>query len=232
MSSKLSASWRMFWPALILVMGRAVSIAQTDSVAVTPKFAFEDGVYLSYEDFRSNQPAYDWSELDGKVVSNAKTYTTKIEQLALKNQQNKTLVPANIWGVCIDGLPYIRVLTGEEDRYFATFAGLRVKGRISYFTYVADTIRMVEIAAYNPVNGLPFRKGRVKKTEQVEMEKILYWPTGEVLDFTLDNALKWMADDPQLYNTLVSLPQEEAREKLLKSLMIYNDRNLVYLIKQ
>ncbi len=214
-----------------LAIGEGSAAAQSDSIAVTPKFTFADGVYLSFDDFKRNKPAYAWTDLEGKVVSNEKTYITKIEQLALKNRQGIVLSPSDIWGVCIDGLPYIKVLTGEEDKYFATFAGLRVKGRINYFSYEADSVRLVEIAAYNPVNGLPFRKGRIKKTEQIGMEKILHWDTGEIVDLTLENAIKWIADDPQLYNTLAALSEAEAGQKLLKSLMIYNDRNLVYLIK-
>jgi hypothetical protein len=231
MGHKLLYAYKLLLAISWLAIGEGSAAAQSDSIAVTPKFSFADGVYLSFDDFKRNKPSYAWTDLEGKVVSNEKTYITKIEQLALKNRQGKVLSPTDIWGVCIDGLPYIKVVTGEEDKYFATFAGFRVKGRINYFSYEADSVRLVEIAAYNPVNGLPFRKGRIKKTEQIGMEKILHWETGEIVDLTLENAMKWIADDPQLYNTLTALSETEAGEKLLKSLMIYNDRNLVYLIK-
>lgn len=215
-----------------LATGQGSAAAQSDSVAITPAFSFNDGIYFSFDELKRNQPTYNWSDLEGKVVSNPQTYITKIEQLSLINPQGKKLSPNDIWGVCIDGLPYIKVQTGEEDQQFASFAGLRIKGRISYFSYEADSTHLVEIAAYNPVNGRPFRKGRIKKTEQVEVKKMMHWHTGEISELKLDNALKWIEDDPQLYKTLIALPTPEAEQKLLKSLMIYNDRNLVYLIKQ
>ncbi|MBK8705673.1 MAG: hypothetical protein IPN33_20320 [Saprospiraceae bacterium] len=81
-----------------LAIGEGSAAAQSDSIAVTPKFTFADGVYLSFADFKRNKPAYAWTDLEGKVVSNEKTYITKIEQLALKNRQGIVLSPSDIWG--------------------------------------------------------------------------------------------------------------------------------------
>ena len=52
--------------------------------------------------------------------------------------------------------------------------------------------------------------------------------TGEVADFTIENFLKWILDDPRLIQSINELSQEEAQEKLFKCLLIYDDRNEVF----
>lgn len=219
-----------FWTGILLPCSVIPSFSQQDSTALTPKFRFADGIYADFNAFRNNLPSYQWQDLQGQVVTNGTTLVTKIESLQWRATQ-KELDPGNFWGLCIEGIPYIRVDLEEQPEGFTTFAGLSIRGKICYFNYSADTTRKVEVVAYNPLNGLPFRRGTIEKKETGRMEKMLDFDTGKTADFNVANFLLWIEDDRQLWQTIHDLPPREANEKLLKSLLIYNDRNIVHLNK-
>lgn len=218
------------WTGIILPCSIPPSISQQDSTSITPKFRFEDGIYVDFNAFRTNQPSFQWQDLQGQVVTNGSTLITKIESLQLSATQKK-LDPENLWGLCIEGIPYIRVDLEGQPEAFTTFVGLSIRGKICFYKYSADTTRKVEVVAYNPINGLPFRRGTIEKKETGRLEKMLDFTTGETTDFNLSNFLLWIEDDRQLWQTIHDLPAQEANDKLLKSLMIYNDRNIVHLNK-
>jgi hypothetical protein len=50
-----------------------------------------------------------------------------------------------------------------------------------------------------------------------------------VTDFTKENFMNWIENDQQLWATVKDLSPEETQEKLFKCLLIYIDRNAVYL---
>lgn len=90
-------------------------------------------------------------------------------------------------------------------------------------------MKKVQVAAYNPLTGRPFRVGTVEREEEIIVEKIMRFETGEVAEFTFENVLAWIQDDPLLVETILELPDEEKQEKLFKCLLIYDDRNEVFL---
>ena len=67
--------------------------------------------------------------------------------------------------------------------------------------------------------------------EEVFVEKIMRFETGEIVEFTVENVLHWIQDDPLLVETIKELPAEEMQEKLFKCLLIYADRNEIYVHK-
>ena len=115
-----------------------------------------------------------------------------------------------------------------EAAHAMAFAGLRVRGRICYYAYDVEETKMIEIAAYNPLTGRPFRKGAVARKEAVTREEMLHFEDGRQSPFHKEAFLDWIADDPQLWRTVAELPEEELKEKLYKCLLIYDDRNPAY----
>ncbi|MFM9950317.1 MAG: hypothetical protein ACKV1O_20445 [Saprospiraceae bacterium] len=117
----------------------------------------------------------------------------------------------------------------SRERQAVLFAGLKVRGKIAYFSYETDTTELVEISAYNPLTRRPFRKGYVPVKSSVTVEKIFYFPDGRIADFNRDRMLEWIGDDKQLWNTVNELGDDPTREKLYKCLLIYDDRNGFYM---
>lgn len=209
---------------ILITVLSTIGLQAQDSVLVTKNFKFDDGIYLSFESFQNNKPDYKWDEVVSEVFINGDSFLSKTEKFQLKKGGEIPLT--GIWGFSYSGIPYIRVF---NEAAFATFTALRVRGKLCYFTYQENVTEWVEISAYNPANGRPFRTGKVQKTEEVKREKMLFFETGKTEDFNVENFLKVVKEiDPPLWNALADLNEIEAKEKLFKSLLIFDDRHEVH----
>ena len=199
-------------------------LSETDTILVTKNFKFKDGVYLSFEAFQQNKPDYSWKEVSSSVFINGDSFMSKAEDFILKTGGKVNF--EDIWGFSFSGIPYIRIRNKAD---FATFAAIRVRGELCYFIYTEEVEKWIVIKAYNPVDGRPFRTGKVLKKESLVREKMLYFKTGKIEDFSVANFLPIVEKkDEQLWNALKDLSTEEARGKLFKCLLIYDDRHAVF----
>ncbi|MCB0547630.1 MAG: hypothetical protein KDD19_08575 [Phaeodactylibacter sp.] len=211
---------------IILLLETAVVVAQGDSVQVTRNFRFQDGIYLSFEDLQANRPALRWEEVDAQLVTSQQEYLAQAEYI--RRKEGGQLPADAIWGLCLEGTPFVRLPDTATEKRAMVFAALRVRGRICYYTYEVEETRMVEIAAYNPLTGRPFRRGAVPRKVTTMREKMLHFEDGRQRFFRKEEFLDWIADDPQLWSTVAGLSEGEVQEKLYKCLLIYDDRNPVY----
>ncbi len=221
----------MKYPIVILLLCLcAASLAgQGDSVMVTKNFKFHDGVYASFAEFRRNRPTLPLDSVYMVSATNPATFLTQVEHIRRRNGQEVVL--DSIWGIVIGGIPYVRLPKGATPKQLTAFAGLRLRGIICFYSYEDEEEYEVEIRAYNPVTGAPFRKGKVKNKEIVEREFMIHFLTGEVAEFTRDNLVAWIADDERLAEAVAALPEADLEEKLFKGLLIYVDRYPVYTLK-
>lgn len=207
------------------------AFAQSDSVWVSKNFLFREGIFLSYQSFRSNAPDMSWEEVEATLFTNPQTYLTHIREVKTAAGEG-AIDPDSIWGICLQGIPYVRLERAWIQKELATFAPLELRGKICYFDFDRIDTVQVKMTAYNPANGLPFRQAMVDKEVEVNMPKILNFETGEVADFTRDNLLRWIAGDPALSQAALELGEDELESKLFKILLIYVDRNRVYIPMQ
>jgi len=214
---------------IVLIFGIIGSIySQNDNLEMlTKNFKFEDGIYTSFEQFQQNEPDYYWEEVKANLFSNPQTFITQVEYIIYHQD---TISMDSIWGLAIGGLPYIRLEDEMVKKGMTKFAALRLRGKICYFDYEIEKDVEYEISAYNPLTGKPFRSAMVARKENVMHAKILQFETGLMQDFTANNFMAWIKDDDkELYNSIKELTPAEANEKLFKCLLIYVDRNEVYL---
>lgn len=211
-----------------------LALGQAEGVFLDRNYEFRDGLYLSLAAFQSDTPDIPLDKLEGRLVTNDETGLTKSDYLAMKTDTGALEIELeDIWGISLDGVPYIRVTeeTGEEDQ-FATFAKLSVRGAICYYTFESEEARYVEVKAYNPLNGKPFRRGRVKNMETVNNKRMLRFDTGETAPLSRENLLSWVQDDPQLTEAVEALEGENVEDKLYRSLLIYDDRHPVFITRK
>ena len=210
---------------LLLFWG--INLYGQEGKLLTKNFKFEDGIYLSFNDFQRNKPVYSWEEMEGSLVTNPQNFITKVEYLRVKGGGN--LILREIWGISIGGIPYVRVNEQSRSSGVVRFAGLQVRGKICYFSFEDEEIKKVKVSAYNPLNGRPFRTAEVAQKEVILQEKMLDFSTGAIIDFNIYTFREWIKEDQQLLTTLNELSEEEANEKLFKCLLIFDDRNQVYI---
>lgn len=211
---------------LCILLFNSFAYGQSDSsIQVSKNFKFNDGIYRTFDAFQKNTPSYSWGKVHSEFFTNPKTLLTHVAFIEFKN---KDIELDSLWGICISGVPYIRVkrFSTEES---TVFVGIKLRGKICYFTY--DDVQEVSfpISAYNPLTGHPFRTALINRQEPVIREKILDFESGLIKDMTVSNLLDWIADDHQLSASIRQLSPKEAQNKLFKCLLIYDDRHPVYI---
>jgi hypothetical protein len=202
--------------------------AQADSAQLKAAFRFQDGIYLSVASFRANRPDYLWKEVKAKLAANAESYRAQAE--FIRPVDAAPLPNDLIWGIVLNGLPYVQLpLAITEDSTVLHFAGMRVRGRICYYEFEREEERLVEIKAYNPLTGRPFRRGNISKQEIINESRILHLPTGQQGVLDRPTLLNMITDDTQLTRTVQELPENADTEKLYKVVLIYDDRNPIFI---
>lgn len=200
--------------------------SQNEKEVVTKNFHFKNGIYLSFEEFQKNSPSFLMEDIYLHAFTNPQTFLTQVDS-AYHLKAKKEINADEIWAICSDGVPFVKVPKNEVNKSLPTFAALKLRGKICYFTYPDYRIKKVPVAAYNPLTGRPFLKGEVERDEKIVVEKMLHFETGEVAEFTVDNFVAWIQEDRHLIETIERTPIEEVEEKLFRLLLIYVDRHEV-----
>ncbi|MEZ4986953.1 MAG: hypothetical protein R2795_18270 [Saprospiraceae bacterium] len=199
-----------------------------DSQRVDVSYAFRDGVYSQLTDLRLNTPTIAFKNLGGQMVLQADEWLLKVETLHPLGRPDLEIPLDQVAAICVDGMPYVFAYK-DSLRRFSVFAGLRVKGLLSYYAYDTLAYDTVMVRAYNPVNGRPFREKAVARPRAELTEKIIHLGTGQTWDFDPEGMAQAIADDAVLTATLKSLTEEEQLARLQKILLIYDDRHPLWL---
>lgn len=202
------------------------SFAQ-DTAQLINSFEFEDGVYLTINDLQENRPNYTWADVNASAHINREKEVIRLEYLNTKDSSINDL-EETIWGICVEGVPYIRIIDTMKQQ--TIFTALRTRGRLCYFYYDSYEMREVPMIIYDPETRLPIWQQSVENKEPIIVEKMLNFQTGNVSNLDISTFKNWIQDDTQLTNTINDLSGAEARKKLYKMLLIYNDRNPYYLV--
>lgn len=192
-------------------------------VLLTKNFKFKDGVYYSHTDLQMNSPSLSWDSLYSRLHTNPQNLTTLVDTIAHRS----ALPLKKIWGFSLGGIPYVN-LNQRNKAGLQKYAGLRVRGNICFFSSSETYKEPQMITAYNPRTGVPFRQGEVMTNKVKEKRYMLSFETGAITDFTASNFVEWIQEDAQMIKTVKNLNDEEREEKLFKCLLIYDDRNPVY----
>jgi hypothetical protein len=200
----------------------------SQAAVITKNFKFSDGVYLTLEDWQRNRPNFTWDEIETRLAIVSTTFQTHIEYLKFKKDL-KDIDMEGVWGIVLDGIPYVRLPKDMQKKTAMVFAGMMVRGRLCYFQYDDIEEVQVPITAYIPQTGKPYITKNIIKKESVLREKVLRFEDGKIYDLTLNNFKTLISDDKDLVDTFNDLKPNEITEKLFKVLLIFNDRNPVFL---
>lgn len=216
---------------LLLFWSFAFSISAQDSLQITNNFEFNNGVYLTIQDLQKNQPNYNWQEVKASAHLNREKNIVRFEYLNIVDSLEnviKDLTNTDFWGVCVNGIPYIRVVDTMLNE--VQFIGLRTRGRICYFEYDSYEMRAVPMTIYDPKTKKPVWVQNIVNKEPIAKQKMMDFSTGSVADLDLEIFKDWIKNDQQLTNTINDLSEKEADRKLYKMMLIYNDRNPYLLV--
>lgn len=207
------------------------SLTQADSiVAFNKDFLFTDGIYKNLEQLKTNKPVVQLAFLGGSLVYQESEYLLKVEKLHPQGHPEKSYELEDYPIISYKGRPFFKI--GKDSiRNFYTYAGLRLRGMLSYYAYEQTYIDSVLIQAYNPATGVPFRSQMMSTEQSTSIRKVVNMETGELFDFDLENMPLILAADTQLLKTFEAMNKQEALEKMERFLLIYDDRNPLFLPK-
>lgn len=187
-----------------------------DSLAYGNGFRFRDGLYFTFQQFRSNHPLpkskivtnYDTTALDffRKLVT-AKSITY-IDSAGKQQEIN----PARLWGFCENNAIYIR--------YNADFNRVVIIGSICHFTSLYTTYMST-----GPTNAAGTMYGTPVENMQQYM---IDMQTGAVLDYNVANLMLLLQRDKELYAEYMALRKSKRKKLMFLYLRKYNERNPLY----
>jgi hypothetical protein len=200
--------------------------AQSGFLAVNNDFRFKDGIYFSLTELLNNQPTLLWDEIEADEFINRKKFDARIGNIRKKS--NGEAIPIHqIFGFTSQGLPFIQIseLKPNTEGDFGFFVAFKIRGAVSYLSYAMEEIQPIEMNAFNPVTGIPFRKGKIDKTVEINVRKILNFSTGQFLDLTKENLLRWTSHDKEYKNYITNLEEDN----LFQAIILYNERHPFYI---
>ena len=218
---KIQLVWLFVFAVIMQGFGQKTTV-------VTKNFKFKDGVYATYSDWQKNKPMLVWDSVETNLAVNPKTLFMQME-FAKHKKTRESITLDSIWGVVVDGIPYIHLPKEELNKTAYCFAGLTLRGRLCYYYYETVLHSKVPITAYIPQTGEPYVTKKVSKEQTIVREKLINYETGEIFDLNLNSFKKLISDDKELVATVNDFKANELKDKLFKCLLIYNDRNPVYL---
>lgn len=190
--------------------------AKIEKIKYTPDFKFKDGIYLSFEDIKHNNPIikeriitdlnYEDYAFFEKLLNNAKKITV-LDLMGLR----KEIPVKNIWGFSQNGIVYIR--------WNDTFNRIPVFGSISHFiadkTYITNNPNYpynYYNSYYNPYNPY-YSTGYPNQTKQTELRQyLLDMETGKVIEYSDKNLELILMRDPELYQEFKDLKKKERKK--------------------
>ena len=192
-----------------------VSVIAAQAQQVTNSLKFESGVYLTYQSFKSNTPDYTWEDARASAYVNDERYLAQVEYIKLMDSTTNEFVKhpiQNFWGICVNGVPYVRVFNPYKQ--MLQFAGLRTRGKLCYFTLEGFIVHKIPMTVYDPFTGKALGSKDIENREDVLIRHLLRCDTGEMRVFTVDNFKYCINDDEALLETVGKMTAEELKDKL------------------
>ncbi len=220
---------------LVLICGICVicgtsleSISQTDSVIFTNDIVLKEGIYLSYNDFRKNNPipkeAIESKEDKTLLDFISKTLNDFKEIKVAYSGQNNKIPVKNIWGFCQNNTLYLN--------YESKFYRVPVFGNISHF------LATVEVYNYNNNYGVGMGYGGMMgggmmgggsvpiKTKEIK-QFIFDFYTGDIIDYNIHNVEILISRDIKLYEEFMQIKKRKRKEMLMLYIRKYNAVHLI-----
>ena len=210
------------------------TFSQNDSLPPTDEVVLKDGVYLSFNDLKNNNPL----PKENIVINGDKTQPDFISKtlsdnkeiiFSYKGSQYKAEVN-KIWGYCQNGIISVN--------YLGKFSRITLFGTISHFLATIAVTRYVNNGGYGMgmggmgYGGMGYGMGgpSVKQTVNETHEFLLDFKTGDIAECTTTNLEVLLSRDMKLYEQYMNLKRKKRKEFMLLYIRKYDNEHPVSFI--
>jgi len=194
-------------------------VSQSDSIQYSPDVRLEDGIYLSYTDFRKNKSVKK-QQIVSKLDKEQQEFLSKIifeDKFSFEeNGVLRTVGSKSVWGYVQNNTLYIN--------YKGDFYRVPVFGVISY---LVANVTVVNPGFYDPRFGMTTGPGTTKEIREFLMD----FYDGVVIEFTSEAAEKLLARDKALFEEFKKLSRRKQKEQIYGYIRKYNALHPVYFLR-
>jgi hypothetical protein len=221
---------------ILLVILELNIFSQEESL--TNKVKFNEGVYLSYKDFAYNKPSLKLDQISFKNLEGGLPTQRYLYNFKSSPDIKIDMDTVRIWGICINGTPYINQSYffesdpnytkikdyGVLEEHAYTFTRIMLIGHICHFTAEGEN------NGGEPLNDLmpdinDFRPRMTAKGNRISQQYVLKVSTGEIVKFKSSNLLKLISDDSELYNRYNALSDKKKKKEIFNFFREYNTKH-------
>ena len=212
-------------------------------VKFTPDFKFKDGIYLSFEQVKTNSPIpkaklltsadYNDREFFNKVFESGKIYF--YDELGVRQEVAKS----NIWGFARNGVIYVLIqdefnritFVGNICHFVADITSYDTRyNNYSPYGYYDPYYYPYGYGGYYSPYGSYYSPYRQQSMTRNELKQYIFdFETGKILEFTTENVELLLMKDPTVYDEYVQLPRKKKKELMFVYIRKFNEKNPLYL---
>jgi hypothetical protein len=199
---------------ILFIVVNTQLFSQPDSTAYSKDFVFKEGIYLTFSDFKKNNPIV-FEKI--KTVSSEKGFNfwkTELMKASITYYDSagseKTIATRKLWGYSSGTSVYIN--------YGADFYKVQVIGSLCHFTaFVQTTLGGTD--AHTPYE---MRDGYTQQQLMMDMS------TGKVAQFTVVNMEGFLKRDEELHKEFTALSKKKKKQSIFIYLNKYNQKHPLY----
>jgi hypothetical protein len=218
---------------------------QAGLVKYTPDFRFKDGIYVNFDQVKSNNPIpkaklltstdYNDREFFKKLLESNKLYY--YDGMGIRQE----IATNSIWGYSRNGVLYIQIqesftritfmgsichfvadITTYDSRYYNSPYGGYYDPYSYYSPYGYGNY-------YNPYNSYysPYARNNMAKNEL--RQYLIDFETGKILEFNLESTELLLMKDAKLYEEYMQLPRKKKKDLMFVYIRKFNENNPLYI---
>ncbi|MFO7851523.1 MAG: hypothetical protein ACQERS_06205 [Bacteroidota bacterium] len=217
---------------------------EREMVEFTPDFRFNDGIFVTFEQVKNNNPIskakiltsadYNARDFFKQVFDNEKIYF--YDAMGVRQEISKE----DIWGYSRNGILYVQIQGGfNRVTYVGNIchfvADITTYDRRYYgspYSYSDPYYSPYHYNYYSPYYSpyyMPYRPTTTSRNELVQY--MIEFETGKLIEYDLKNVELVLMKDPELYDEFMKLSRRKKKQMMFLYLRKFNEKHPLYLPK-
>lgn len=197
--------------------------SKTELVKYNPDFKFKEGVYLNFDQVKSNEPIPKYKIISTVEYSNPQFFDAISTESAISYYDDlgirQDISMKMIWGYCKNGMLFVRMSE--------SFNKVNIVGNICHFVanITVQNPRYYDPYYYNPYYYHRYYGPSSSYSATEIRQFIMDFDTGKIYDYEIDNLEVLFMKDPELHDEYMGLSKKKRQQLKFLYIRKFNDRN-------